>query len=203
MKWRISLIIGLLILIVAFLYKEYGGHGIDSQIEEGETATPVKENQKQDEKPVVNQAAEGEIGIAVGQQAPDIQLTTLEGESFQLKDYRDKKVILNFWATWCPPCKAEMPDMQTFYENHQNEDVEIIAVNLTTAEKKRETIQNFIDDYQISFTVPLDQTGVAAEQFEVYSIPASYLIDTQGIIRQRVIGPMSYEWMVDEVKKLP
>ena len=203
MKWRISLIIVLLILIGAFLYKEYGGHAIDSQIEEGETDTPVKENQKQDEKPVVNQAAEGEIGIAVGQQAPDIQLTTLEGESCQLNDYRDKKVILNFWATWCPPCKAEMPDMQTFYENHQNEDVEIIAVNLTTAEKKRETIQNFIDDYQISFTVPLDQTGVAAEQFEVYSIPASYLIDTQGIIRQRVIGPMSYEWMVDEVKKLP
>lgn len=119
-----------------------------------------------------------------------------------MSDYRGKKVILNFWATWCPPCKAEMPDMQEFHEKHRNEGVEVVAVNLTVAEKKIEDVHQFIKDYGITFTIPLDETGMIGEQFQAYSIPTSYLIDEKGIVRQHMVGPMSYDWMVEKINNM-
>src|SRR5690625_5188421 len=84
-----------------------------------------------------NQEAEEEedpvVGLEKGNLAPDFELETIEGETVKLSDYRGEKVMLNFWATWCPPCRAEMPDMQKFHENH-DEGV-ILAVNLTETEK--------------------------------------------------------------------
>lgn len=197
MKWKLMLISAVVAIMGIFLYKEYGGEKTVSEPEGAKIETPVK-NDEPLEEAMGNQSVQGETGLLTGQQAPNIQLTTLDGKPFQLSDYRGKKVILNFWATWCPPCKAEMPDMQKFYEEHR----EIVAVNLTSAEKNKEDIQKFMEEYGIGFTIPLDQTGAVAQQFEVYSIPTSYLIDKKGIIGQRVMGPMSYDWMVNEVKKL-
>lgn len=202
MKWKMILISALVAIMGVFLYKEYRIEKTVTEPEGVKIETPVKNDEPIEETIAVDQPVQGEIGLLVGQQAPNIQLTTLDGKPFQLSDYRGKKVILNFWATWCPPCKAEMPDMQKFYEEHRNEGVEIVAVNLTSAEKNQEDIQTFIEEYDIGFTIPLDQTGAVAQQFEVYSIPTSYLIDKKGTIGQLVTGPMSYDWMVNEVKKL-
>src|SRR5690625_7728587 len=74
-----------------------------------------------------------EVGLEKGNLAPDFELETVEGETVSLSDFRGEKVLLNFWATWCPPCRAEMPDMQKFHENH--EIGVILAVNLTETEK--------------------------------------------------------------------
>ncbi|GAB3047134.1 hypothetical protein GCM10027286_07230 [Virgibacillus ainsalahensis] len=75
-----------------------------------------------------------EVGISVGQIAPDFNLKTLEGKTVRLSDYRGERVIVNFWVTWCPPCRAEIPDFQKLYKN---KDVEILAVNLTSTEESK------------------------------------------------------------------
>lgn len=156
MKWKMILISALVAIMGVFLYKEYRIEKTVTEPEGVKIETPVKNDEPIEETIAVDQPVQGEIGLLVGQQAPNIQLTTLDGKPFQLSDYRGKKVILNFWATWCPPCKAEMPDMQKFYEEHRNEGIEIVAVNLTSAEKNQEDIQTFIEEYDIGFTIPLD-----------------------------------------------
>ena len=89
-----------------------------------------------EDKPKVNTAGT-EIGLQEGNKAPDFQLKTLNGTDVKLSELQGKKVILNFWATWCPPCKAEIPHMQDFYESSNKTEVEILAVNLTTSEKNQ------------------------------------------------------------------
>nr|WP_198044812.1 TlpA disulfide reductase family protein [Lysinibacillus timonensis] len=126
--------------------------------------------------------------IALGK-AVDFELETLAGDTVRLSDYIGKKVILNFWATWCPPCKAEMPHMQKFYEEHGDE-VEVIAVNLTSRDNGREAIQSFINEYGLTFTIPLDADNVYGELYEVISIPTTYVIDENGDIIQKIIGPL-------------
>lgn len=191
MKWRVVLAVAIVAFVGIFLYKEYIKDDVASKPERA-----ASENKTE------YQNTDDQYGLLVGQKPPGIQLTTLDNKLFKLTDYKGKIVILNFWATWCPPCKAEMPDMQTFYDKHKDEGVEVIAVNLTSAEKSKEDVQKFIDEYKIEFTIPLDQTGAIGQQYEAYSIPSSFIIDRTGTIRQRVIGPMSYDWMASEVKKL-
>ena len=132
--------------------------------------------------------------VQEGNQAPDFTLTTLDGEELKLSDYRGKKVILNFWATWCPPCKAEMPHMQSFYEEN-HEEVEVIAVNLTNMDKGEEAINTFLEDYELTFAIPLDEAGDIGMQYQAFTIPTSYAIDKNGIIQKKIIGPMDEAMM--------
>ncbi len=135
--------------------------------------------------------------VQEGNQAPDFTLTTLDGEELKLSDYRGKKVILNFWATWCPPCKAEMPHMQSFYEEN-HEEVEVIAVNLTNMDKGEEAINTFVEDYELTFAIPLDEAGDIGMQYQAFTIPTSYAIDKNGIIQKKIIGPMD-EAMINSI----
>ncbi|MDS8877070.1 TlpA disulfide reductase family protein, partial [Streptococcus pneumoniae] len=98
-------------------------------------------------------------GLSQGQTAPDFTLTDQNGDTVKLSDYRGKKVILNFWATWCPPCRAEMPHMQEFHENNTDGDVVILAVNLTAQDNGEEAIRSFIDEFGLTFSIPMDETG--------------------------------------------
>ncbi|WP_226682905.1 redoxin domain-containing protein [Sutcliffiella horikoshii] len=127
--------------------------------------------------------------VQEGNEAPDFTLTTLDGSELKLSDYRGKKVILNFWATWCPPCKAEMPHMQSFYEEN-HEEVEVIAVNLTNMDKGEKAINTFVEDYGLTFAIPLDEAGDIGMQYQAFTIPTSYAIDKNGIIQKKIIGPM-------------
>ncbi|WP_372869216.1 redoxin domain-containing protein [Planomicrobium okeanokoites] len=137
-----------------------------------------------------------EEGLAEGETAPDFELTTLEGEAVRLSDYKGKKVILNFWATWCPPCRAEMPDMQAYYEKQADEEnVEILAVNLTTADKGMDKINAFVDEFNLTFPIPMDTQGDIGELYQAASIPTSYMIDTEGKVQQKIVGPMNEEMM--------
>jgi peroxiredoxin len=128
--------------------------------------------------------------VKEGNPAPNFELTTLAGETVQLSDYKGKKVILNFWATWCPPCKAEMPHMQNFYEKNKGNDIEIVAVNLTSMDKGKTEIENFVKEYGLTFDIPLDEEGTIGAQYQAFSIPTSYIIDSKGIITKKIIGPM-------------
>ncbi|MBD8499603.1 TlpA family protein disulfide reductase [Paenibacillus sp. CAU 1523] len=136
-----------------------------------------------------------EVGINQGNLAPDFELKTLEGESIKLSDYRGKKVILNMWATWCPPCKVEMPDMQKIYEKYKDENVTILAVNMTQTEKNVDSIPTFLDEMGITFPVVLDPKSEIAFIYQSYMLPTSYVIDSNGIVQQKITGPMHYEMM--------
>ncbi|MCA1065167.1 redoxin domain-containing protein [Rossellomorea sp. AcN35-11] len=135
-------------------------------------------------------------GLAKGDRAPDFELTTLEGETIKLSDYQGKKVILNFWATWCPPCKAEMPHMESYYEDSaEEENVEILAVNLTSMDDGKKAVQQFVDGYELTFPIPMDEEGKVGDEYRVFTIPTTYMIDTGGIIQHKIVGPMNEEMM--------
>ncbi|KDE48575.1 cytochrome C biogenesis protein [Geobacillus sp. CAMR12739] len=137
----------------------------------------------------------GKIGTNKGEIAPDFELRSITGDNIQLSDLRGKTVILNFWATWCPPCRAEMPEMQKFYENNKNNNVEILAVNLTNSERGPDAVSDFVEAKGITFKVVLDEQGDIGNLYGAITIPTSYIIDKNGVIRNKYVGPMSYETM--------
>jgi peroxiredoxin len=141
-------------------------------------------------------------GIQVGQVAPNFTLQTLKGEKLQLSDLRGKKVFLNFWATWCNPCKKEMPEMQKFYEAFGDE-VVIVAVNATASEKSIKDVQDYVDSGAYTFPVLLDRKLKVSDRYQIITIPTTYFIGTDGIVQlQKKVGPMTYEFMVEMKNKL-
>lgn len=128
--------------------------------------------------------------ISDGQPAPEIILPNLQGQTIKLSDYRGKVVILNFWASWCPPCKAEMPELERAYQEFsQSTDAVLLTVNLTDGyrETTAKARQYMVDNH---FTMPvlLDTKGKAADDYNITSIPTTVIIDKQGNIRVRFSG---------------
>ena len=128
------------------------------------------------------------------EQAADFTLEMLDGKMASLSDYRGQKVVLNFWATWCPPCKAEVPHLQNFYEENENSDVQLLAVNLTASDSMSD-VENFVDGYGITFPVLLDIDGEVGQQYEVITIPTTYFLDEEGNIVEKYIGALDEETM--------
>lgn len=143
-----------------------------------------------------------DYGLEIGQKAPDFTLETLTGEKLTLQDFKGKKILLNFWASWCGPCKQEMPAMQKVYEQMKEEQIEIIAVNLTFGEENSNDAKSFADEYKLTFPIPLDINGEVQEKYQIYPIPTSYFIDEAGIIRSKYIGPMDENYMIHEFNNL-
>jgi peroxiredoxin len=143
--------------------------------------------------------ADGAVGLEVGNVAPDFQLQTLAGETVKLSDYKGQRVMLNFWATWCPPCRAEMPDMEKFY---QKKGVAILAVNLTETEATMQDIHDFVDEFGLTFPILLDKKMEVATTYQIGPIPTSYMIDSDGIIQYKTLGALNYEMMVAEFEKM-
>ncbi|MDN7241508.1 redoxin domain-containing protein [Planococcus sp. N028] len=143
-----------------------------------------------------------EEGLAPGEVAPDFELTTLSGETVKLSDYKGKKVILNFWATWCPPCIAEMPLMQNYYEKAQEENVEILAVNLTTEDRGIHKVEEFVKSNNLTFPIPMDIKGDIGSIYQAVTIPTSYMIDTQGRVQKKHIGPMDEKVMIEYIANM-
>ncbi|UJL47189.1 TlpA family protein disulfide reductase [Virgibacillus sp. NKC19-16] len=140
-----------------------------------------------------------EVGISEGQIAPDFQLNTIEGETVHLSDYRGQRVILNFWATWCPPCRAEIPDFQKLYDS---EDVEILAVDLTETEESVEDVESFVEEFEMTFPVLMDESSDVADMYQVMAYPTSYMIDSSGRIQFVALGAMNYDLMIQELEKM-
>lgn len=143
-----------------------------------------------------------ETGIEQGDLAPDFTLPSLEGKSKKLSDFRGKKVIINFWATWCGPCKAEMPEMQTYYEKHKGQDFTILGVNMTDTEKSKSGIKPFAKEYGVTFPVVLDTKGKVMSTYQVTGFPTSYFIDKQGVIQYKLVGAMNKDMIHKVVGKM-
>ncbi|MBU5266371.1 TlpA disulfide reductase family protein [Virgibacillus proomii] len=139
--------------------------------------------------------------LEVGNPASDFELNTLSGDKLTLTDLRGKKVILNFWATWCPPCREEMPEMEKFY-NDVKSDVEIVAVNLTNSEKNEEDVKEYMDKYGYTYPIPLDVKGKVRNTYQVIAVPTTYFIDEEGKIIKIHPGPMNYELMKEAIEAM-
>lgn len=133
-------------------------------------------------------------------QATDFSLPTLEGEERSLHEERGKVVIINFWATWCEPCKIEMPHLQSFYEKYK-EDVEILAVNVTDKESDK-AVKKFIDKYGITFPVLLDQSGDISTMYGAFTIPTTIILNRDGEIEKEILGPMEEDLLIEYIKPL-
>ncbi|MFD1850424.1 TlpA family protein disulfide reductase [Oceanobacillus bengalensis] len=144
-------------------------------------------------------SAEGKVGLEIGNQAPDFELETLDGEKVKLSDFRGKPVMLNFWATWCPPCREEMPDMQKF---HENNDVVVLAINVTHTEINEKNAAKFVDEFGFTFDVLLDVNGEASDIYRIRPIPTTYMITSKGEISHKALGALTYEAMVEELEKM-
>ncbi len=135
--------------------------------------------------------------------APDTELMDMEGTKHKLSDYRGKPVIVNFWATWCPPCRAELPSMNRAWAKVKDEGIEMLAVNMGESE---ETIFPFTGDYPIDFTILLDENGQFALDWKVNGLPTTYIVNPDGQVVYQAVGER--EWdddklldMVRELKK--
>lgn len=123
--------------------------------------------------------------------APDFELSTLEGETIKLSDLRGKPVLINLWTTWCPPCRAEMPAIEKIYREYKNDGLIVLAINMTYQDTF-ENIEPFIDEYELTFPILLDQSNSVGSAYQLRSLPSSFFIDREGIVNEIVIGgPMA------------
>jgi DsbE subfamily thiol:disulfide oxidoreductase len=121
--------------------------------------------------------------------APDFTLATPDGKKASLKDYRGKVVFLNFWATWCPSCRTEMPDMDKLYREFKGKGLEIVAVNV---KDKRDDAMGFVKNMKLTYPIMLDPEGEVGLLYGAWGMPATYLIDRKGVVQARLWGPA--EW---------
>ena len=144
-----------------------------------------------------------EIGLEKGQFAPDFTLYNIQGEPVTLSDLRGKKVVLNFWATWCPPCEAEMPHMQKYYEKYRETDnVEIVGVNVTYHREKIERVEQFLKSYDITFPIVLELEETVSRQYELLTLPSTFMIDAEGKIQKTIVGPLDLDTLRENVTQL-
>lgn len=127
---------------------------------------------------------------AVGQAAPDFTLTALDGKSYALSELRGKVVIVNFWATWCPPCRAEMPSMEKLHRELEDEGLVMLAVNIE--KDGRQTVPRFLATSPHSFPVLIDEREEVQKRYGVYKFPESFVIRKNGIIDDKVIGAIDW-----------
>ncbi len=130
--------------------------------------------------------------------APDFALPNLNGKTVRLSDFRGKKgVFINFWATWCPPCRLEMPTMEQVYQEYRSRGLEILAVSIDVGPQR--VVKNFMQELRLTFPALLDPEGEVLYRYRLFSIPGSFLIDKRGIIRFKELGYR--DWTDPESRK--
>jgi peroxiredoxin len=130
-----------------------------------------------------------------GDVAPDFTLQTLDGQTVSLSDYKGKGVLINFWGTYCPPCREEMPAFQNQYELNKDKGFEILAVNM--AESKA-SVQGFVNQYGLTFPILMDP-GRVAKLYRIDPLPTSILVKPNGKIARIILGPMEEDNLAENV----
>lgn len=120
--------------------------------------------------------------------APELPLEDLEGNPVSLDDYLGQVVLVNLWATWCPPCREEMPTLQSFYEKYKDDGFVLVAIN---QEEPRDVVAPFVQEFGLTFPVWLDLEYLAEREFDTMNLPSSYVVDRNGQVRLMWIGGIS------------
>ena len=183
------LIIGGVLLLTALGLIIFGGGFLTR---EPEVAAPVEATQPTSSNDSGSIPAGSDGGIAVGDTAPDFALANLDGDMVRLSHFAGQPIIVNFWATWCPPCDIEMPELQAAYETYQDDGLVILAVN---EQEPAGTVRDyFIDEKQLTFTPLLDRDATVSLVYGIGGLlPTSYFIDRDGTIIAIHRGPLSQE----------
>jgi thiol-disulfide isomerase/thioredoxin len=147
--------------------------------------------------------------VITGSIAPSFSATTLEGEPVTLADYSDKVVLLNIWATWCEPCRTEMPSLQRLYESVRHsgkgEDFEILAVSIDAPLGQRDVggrlggdLRAFAEEFDLTFPILHDPTGTIQQTYQTTGVPESLLIDKDGVIVKKIAGATEWDAPVNQ-----
>jgi peroxiredoxin len=133
-------------------------------------------------------------GIAAPQKgfpAPDFELPNIDGETSRLSDLHGQAVLINLWATWCPPCREEMQTIEKVYKEYKDQGFVVLAVNMTYQDDSRK-IEHFVAEQNLTFPILLDESGDMANDYQMRSLPTSFFIGRDGVINEVVIGgPMA------------
>ncbi len=135
----------------------------------------------------------------VGHPAPEFTLTAIDGSQVALSDLRGQVVLINLWATWCPPCRAEMPAMQQAYERFRNQGFVVLAVNQQEDSAK---VVQYMNDQRLTFPALLDSDARVSAAYQVRVLPSSFFVDRQGMIRAVYRGPMSRGMIEGTIEQL-
>lgn len=128
----------------------------------------------------------------LGSPAPDFTLKTVAGGTASLSDYAGRPVFLNFWASWCTPCRGEMSDIIAAYDAHKDQHLQVLAINLTDQERMRD-VRKFVGEFHMPFPVLLDEQGKVRERYALRGVPTSVFIDAHGVVRLVNPGPITSE----------
>ena len=128
--------------------------------------------------------------LAKGLPAPNFSLPGLDGQMVRLTDYRGKVVLLNIWATWCPPCVEEMPSMEKLYQELRGDGFEILAVSID--ESGAQGVRPFMKKHNLSFPALIDSKETLKDLYQTRGVPESFIIDKDGILIEKVIGPRNW-----------
>jgi len=132
--------------------------------------------------------AEQDPSVELGRYAPDFTVVSLEGESVTLSELRGRTVVLNFWASWCAPCRYEMPLLQATYEAYGADGLVVLAVNMG---EERRRVEGFAEDMVATFPVFGDEETRVGSLYRVRGAPTTYFIDRDGVVRQRYVGQLT------------
>jgi len=133
-----------------------------------------------------NERSESVAKAEIGKPAPDFTLKAVDGRTISLSSLRGKVVLVNFWATWCPPCREEMPSMEEMYRNYAPGGLEILAINVE--EDGPEVLPDFLKENPHTFPVLMDVEAKAQNSYGVFQFPETFVVDRNGIIIDKVIG---------------
>lgn len=136
----------------------------------------------------------------IGAAAPSFSLTGMDGKTYNLRQFRGKPVLLNFWASWCGPCRDEAPYLTKLKEKFGSE-LQIVAVNVTDSDSEKSARQ-FASSYGFTFPVLLDPDGTAAARYRIRPIPTSLFIDANGVIRDGVLGALDWNGLLSHTERL-
>jgi len=146
-------------------------------------------------------AAGGVSAPRAGLLAPDFELRTLDGSSMQLSDLRGQAVIVNVWASWCPPCKLEMPALQRVYQEFKAHGLVILAVD-AIQQDNLEDVQSFVSDNALTFPILLDERSEVLAGYQISAFPSTFFVDQEGVVRKVVIGAVSEPLLRSQVEEL-
>lgn len=139
----------------------------------------------------------------IGSLAPTFTLKNLEGEEVALESYRGKIVVLNFWGSWCPPCKEEMPYLEAFYKEENRYNAKLLTVNIMQEEDvSPEVIQSFVTQNGYTFPVLLDEGSQVAQNYGVYGIPQTFILDENGKLLYIKYGPFEQDELQNILERL-
>ncbi|MGF7045784.1 thiol-disulfide isomerase/thioredoxin [Paenibacillus sp. DS2015] len=181
MKRNLYIWLGALILVGVAIYQVSGTGGVQTVFQQ-------------------SQALPTEIGAEAGKLAPPFSLAGLDGNTYEAGGEQEKAILLNFWASWCDPCKEEAPELKNIADEYK-EDLIIYGVNVTKYDNKKNA-NKFVEKYQLNFPVMLDLKGTVYDQYKGMVFPTNVLIDKHGVIQEVILGTVTAKELEKKVKRL-